>query len=248
MTKANVLQVATGEVGYLEKAGPKDLDSKTGNAGRANYTKYARDMDAIYGWYNGPKQGYDWCAVFVEWCFVQAYGASLARRVLPHSIYSAGCTQARAMYASAGRFSTTPKVGDQVFFYNSKGLVGHTGLVIAVDRDAITTIEGNTSAVSGVVANGGCVREKRYPITYNRIAGYGHPDYDALPKEKEEPKKMEERYNTLQEIERDAPWGAPTVAKLLSHQSILGDGTGLDLSRDMLRLLVINDRAGCYGD
>lgn len=249
---ADVLRIAWAELGYLEKASNKDLDSKTENAGKANYTKFARDLDAIYGWYNGPKQGFDWCAVFVEWCFIRAYGAELAKRVLPHSIYSAGCTQARAMYASAGRFSTTPKVGDQVFFYNSKGLVGHTGLVVAVDRDTITTIEGNTSAAAGVVANGGCVREKKYPITYNRIAGYGHPDYDALPKEpepeKEDKPMTEERYQTLTEIERDCPWAAPTVQKLIRRQAILGDGTGLDLSRDMLRLLVINDRAGCYGD
>lgn len=251
MTQNDVIKVAENEVGYLEKASNKNLDSKTANVGNANYTKYARDMDSIHGWYNGPKQGYDWCAVFVEWCFVKAYGEDLARKVLPHGIYSAGCTQAKAMYASCGRYSTTAKVGDQIFFYNSSGLVGHTGIVVAVDRDTVTTIEGNTSSSAGVVANGGCVRVKKYPITYNRIAGYGHPDYDALPTDTpQEPEKeddtVETRYNTLTEIERDCPWAAPTVSKLIRMQAILGDGTGLDLSRDMLRLLVINERAGCY--
>lgn len=63
----------------------------------------------------------------------------------------------------------------------------------------------------------------------------------------EEEINVEERYNTLTEIERDAPWAAPTVDKLIRRQALLGDGTGLDLSRDMLRILVIHDRMGLYG-
>lgn len=50
-----VLQVANNEVGYLEKASNSNLDSKTGNAGDKNYTKYARDMDNLHV-YNGKKQ------------------------------------------------------------------------------------------------------------------------------------------------------------------------------------------------
>ena len=53
-----VLSVAAAEVGYLEKANNKNLDGKTENAGDKNYTKYARDLDAIPGFYNGRKQGY----------------------------------------------------------------------------------------------------------------------------------------------------------------------------------------------
>ena len=53
-----VLSVAEAEVGYLEKANNKNLDGKTENAGDKNYTKYARDLDAIPGFYNGRKQGY----------------------------------------------------------------------------------------------------------------------------------------------------------------------------------------------
>ncbi len=241
MTKEDVIRVARAEEGYLEKKNSQSLDSRTANAGNANYTKFARDLDRLDGWYNGPKQGYDWCAVFVEWCFVKAYGAELARKVLPHSLYSAGCTQAKAMYVNAGRFSRTPQVGDQIFFSNSSGQIGHTGIVIAVDTDTVTTIEGNTSSAAGVVANGGCVREKRYPKIYNRIAGYGHPDYSVLPKEEE---TVEERYNSLVEIERHAAWAVPTIDKLIRSNALQGDGSGLDLSRDMLRILVILDRSG----
>ena len=60
---AKVLQIAQAELGYLEKATDeaKYLDSKTANAGYKNFTKYARDLDAIPHFYNGPKQGAPWC-------------------------------------------------------------------------------------------------------------------------------------------------------------------------------------------
>jgi LysM repeat protein len=44
----------------------------------------------------------------------------------------------------------------------------------------VYTIEGNTSSSSGVVANGGCVAEKKYKLSYGRIAGYGRPDYNSI--------------------------------------------------------------------
>ena len=52
-----VIDAVRTEVGYLEKASARDIDDKTANAGSNNYTKYARDMDAIPGFYNGRKQG-----------------------------------------------------------------------------------------------------------------------------------------------------------------------------------------------
>ena len=68
-----VLSTARAELGYLEKASKAQLDSKTANAGDKNWTKYARDLDAL-GVYDGPKNGYAWCAVFVFWCLVQTFG------------------------------------------------------------------------------------------------------------------------------------------------------------------------------
>lgn len=35
----------------------------------------------------------------------------------------------------------------------------------------------DTSGANGVIANGGGVCKKKYKLTYNRIAGYGRPDY-----------------------------------------------------------------------
>ena len=63
--RQKVLNIALAEVGYLEKASRNALDDKTANAGDANITKYARDLDAI-SFYNGRKQGVAWCDVFVD--------------------------------------------------------------------------------------------------------------------------------------------------------------------------------------
>ena len=54
-----------------------------------------------------------------------------------------------------------------------------------------------------------------------------------------------ENYNTLDEVPE---WAKETVKKLIAHGSLKGDTAGnLNLDLNMLRILVINDREGCYG-
>lgn len=43
-TVDKVIKVAENEVGYLEKKSNSSLNSKTANAGSANYTKYTYEM------------------------------------------------------------------------------------------------------------------------------------------------------------------------------------------------------------
>lgn len=178
-----VIAIARAEVGYLEKASNSNLDSKTANVGDNNYTKYARDMDKVTGFYNGKKQGFAWCDVFVDWCFYKAYGVDNAKRLLcqPDKSAGAGCTYSMRYYKNKGQLKTSPAIGDQIFFHDSgkTGHIAHTGLVIGFDKTYVYTVEGNTSSSSGVVANGGCVREKKYKLSYDRIAGYGRPKYDV---------------------------------------------------------------------
>ena len=177
-----VIDIALAEVGYLEKASNANLDSKTANAGSKNYTKYARDLDAL-GFYNGKKQGFAWCDVFVDWCFVQAFGKETALAITfqpakASSNCGAGCKYSRNYYKSKGRLYDAPEPGDQIFFYSSdKSSISHTGLVYAVDSTYVYTVEGNTSSASGVVANGGAVAKKKYKRSYARLAGFGRPDY-----------------------------------------------------------------------
>lgn len=48
-------------------------------------------------------------------------------------------------------------------------------------------------------------------------------------------------------VDKNMPeWAKPTITKLLSKGILKGDGEGLNLNDDMLRILVINDRAGIY--
>ena len=190
---SKVIKIAEAEVGYLEKASNKNLDSKTENAGYNNYTKYARDLHNA-GYYQASKQGYAWCDMFVDWCFLQLCGgdADKAQEIICQTgPYGAGCDFSAKYYKNKGRFYAEPKPGDQIFFWDSKNdRVGHTGLVYKVGSSYVYTIEGNTSSAAGVEANGGGVFAKKYKLTNSRIYGYGRPLYDEET-EKEETAKAE---------------------------------------------------------
>ncbi len=180
--RCKVIALAMSEVGYLEKASNVLLDEKTVNAGSANFTKYARDLDAIGDFYNGKKQGYAWCDVFVDWLMVKCFGVEAALKLLcaDRKSSGAGCTYSLNYYKAKGQFytrTTKPQVGDQIFF-GSVGNSSHTGIVYKVDETAVYTIEGNTSGEAGVIPNGGGVFKKCYPRNYSFIAGYGRPAYN----------------------------------------------------------------------
>ena len=173
-TAAKVIAVAVGEIGYKEKASNASLDDKAANAGSANYTKYARDFDQKYpNWYNGKKNGYAWCDMFVDWCFLTAFGYEKALKLLcqPEKSAGAGCTYSLRYYKNKGQFHTSgPKPGDQIFFGSSLDNSSHTGIVEKVDGSKVYTIEGNTSDQ---------VARRSYALSNSRILGYGRPAYDA---------------------------------------------------------------------
>ena len=180
-----VLNLARAELGYREKASNANLDDKTANAGSANWTKYARDLDRT-NWYNGGKNGYAWCDIWYDWLFYKCFGDPLGRNMLCQPIGSAGagCLYSAQYYKSAGRWHTnSPQPGDQIFFTYSPGEYSHTGLVEQVNGDTVTTIEGNTSDSVG---------RRNYNIGNPVIAGYGRPNWDlatgiVFPDEPAEP-------------------------------------------------------------
>ena len=181
-TPEKVIEVALSYEGYLEKASNSQLDDFKANAGNGNYTKFARDLDAIPGFYNTPKQGVSWCDVVVDAWFVYAFGVDAAKKLLcqPDKSLGAGCLYSARYYKEKGQFHNTPKPGDQAFFIDGDGDVGHTGLVYKVDNLYVYTVEGNTSPQAGVVGNGSGVYKKQYALSYSRIYGYGRPDYDNV--------------------------------------------------------------------
>ena len=144
-----LIQIAKNEIGYLEKASNSQLDSKTANAGENNYTKYWRDVKPSY-------QGQPWCAGFVSWCFMKAFGQEKAKELLKHWPYVYCPTMADLF-----TLNSNPKVGDIVIFYRN-GVFAHTGIVIKVSGDQFWTVEGNTSGGSTIIANGGGVCQKSY--------------------------------------------------------------------------------------
>lgn len=162
-----LILIAKNEIGYLEKKSNIQLDDKTANAGSNNYTKYWRDIKPSY-------QGQPWCAAFVSWCFMKAFGLDKAKKLLKHWPY-VYCPTMSELFT----LNSYPKIGDIVIFYHN-GTFTHTGLVTAVIGDKFYTIEGNTSGASGIIANGGGVCAKSY---YNsKLPGtkFCTPDYSLV--------------------------------------------------------------------
>lgn len=215
----DVIAIARSQIGYYEKANTSNLDSFSG-AGYGNNTKYARDFDQKWPeFYNGKKQGFDWCDIFVDWCHVMASlnsGGSVtdARNALcqPAKSAGAGCTYSAMYYKQAGRWGLTPQLGAQIFF----GDFDHTGLVYAYDNTYVYTIEGNTS--------GGCVAYKSYVRTSSWVTGYGYPKYgeSSTPVKKElkiySPMKKYQNGTTKEPVYKDTDLTTQT-GLLNAHES-----------------------------
>ena len=188
VTVEKLLAIALAEKGYYEKASNAQLDDKTANAGDKNYTKYARDLKAA-GYYNGNKNGYAWCDVFVDWCFFMLCGKDKAKAeamTCQTGTLGAGVKYSAQYYMNKGRyFESDPQPGDQIFFYKD-GIWTHTGIVKEVKSGKVYTIEGN---YKNKVAT--CV----YPLNYATIKGYGRPFYTEDNDSKSAPKVSDNTFN-----------------------------------------------------
>lgn len=135
--------------------------SQIGNVGGEPY----------WSWY-----GFDsyagWCACFVSWCADQC-GYIDAGIIPKYAWVPSGVAwfQKRNQWMDN---SFTPSPGTIIFFDwdedgGQDGEADHTGIVEKVEDGYIYTIEGNT---------GDCeCKEKRYPLGYYEIMGYGIPEY-----------------------------------------------------------------------
>ena len=162
-----LIEIASGEIGYLEKASNSQLYDKTANAGYNNYTKYwvevCPSLQANY-----------WCACFVSWCFKEAFGLETAKTLLKHwpYVYCPTLGQLFTKYAN-------PQKGDIVIFYRN-GEFCHTGIVIDVQGDLFYTIEGNTSGGSSITPNGGGVVKKSYYNSQLPGTKFCRPNYSIV--------------------------------------------------------------------
>ena len=195
--------------------------------------------------------------------FVYAFGADKAKKMLGG--FSAYTPTVANYFKNMNRYYSEPVPGDVIFFKN-KTRIYHTGIVYAVDNalGVVRTIEGNTSSVSGVVENGGCVAMKSYSLNYNKIAGYGRSKYELIETEELDMTQYEELKAEIEVLRsavdmltgkmiynyQDAnmpEWARLTVRKMFDKGILKGNENGeLGLTDEMLRMFVMNDRAGLY--
>lgn len=74
-TADEMIAAIEAEDGYVEKASASQLETKSGNPGDKNFTKYA-------AWYGHGLQGSPWCQMLISWC---AYTACAAHRAKAHT-------------------------------------------------------------------------------------------------------------------------------------------------------------------
>ena len=222
INKQTVIALAKSQIGYHEKASNAMLDDFTANSGNANYTKYARDLDAIDGFYNGKKNGYAWCDMFVDWCFVKAYGVYMGMLLLcqPMASAGAGCMYSAQYYEKQGRFfQGTPQPGDQIFFDYGGG-INHTGIVVDVNQYAVITVEGNSDDQ---------VQQCTYQLNNGCIAGYGRPNWeiDGVPDGSEFPDEPDEPAQNVCEVEVVLPviqYGEESLWVKVMQTLLIGKG------------------------
>ena len=216
-TGKDVLAVAISQLGVKEQPA---------NSNRVKYNT----------WYYGKEvsgAAYPWCMAFVQWCYAQAG--------IPLPLKTASCGALLRWYQEhdPACIVKEPVVGCIVIFdFPGGAATDHTGLFESRTNSTVTTIDGNTGTTSD--ANGGAVMRRTRSISYAKPV-YIKPR--AIWNEEDLDMK---RFNTLNEIKKEAPWAVATVEKLMERKALQGDGTGLNLSEDMLRLFVVNDRMGLY--
>lgn len=152
-TVDRVIRIAKAEIGYREGRS---------NGGWNNHTKYAPAVPSLE-W----AQNQAWCATFVSWVALKADVSTLYPR-------TASCDVAREWFRGRGRYSEYPAIGAQVF-YGTPADANHTGIVVAYDRDTITTVEGNTNDSGSREGDG--VYLKVRPRRAANVLGYGYPAF-----------------------------------------------------------------------
>ena len=177
-TAESVLKIAASYIGYCEKKTNAYLYDPdfTKNKGSNNYSMFGKDVSTPRYW-NGNKNGADWCTSFVCCCILYAAGGKPnggssnekyyadVKATQPYTSLGGSCYYQTNKYKSAKRFFSAPQVGDQAFFSR-----GHTGLVERVDGSTITLIEGNSNNK---------VERRTYKFPNSIFSGFGRPYYKA---------------------------------------------------------------------
>lgn len=115
---------------------------------------------------------YPWCCAFI-WCIFNEAGIDIKR--------TASCMMLGDWFKQEGKYhKDNPQIGDIVFFKfsGSSRWTNHVGLVIEVNGNTLTTIEGNTSSDNkGSQNNGGMVAIRTRKIN-SSVVGFGRVSDD----------------------------------------------------------------------
>ena len=180
-----------------------------------------------------------WCATFVSSVAIEAG----FEKIMPTEC---SCPQMIALYKSIGRWvendAYTPKPGDIIMYDwqdsgsgDSQGTPDHVGIVVSVSDGRMKIIEGNINNAVGY---------RNIQVDSRYIRGYCVPDYAKVSDDA----CVGGLDSMYQKIENVPDWAMDTVKKLVNRGILLGDENGnLNLTSDMVRILVILDRAGSFG-
>ncbi|MCI9119977.1 MAG: CHAP domain-containing protein [Oscillibacter sp.] len=143
----------------------------------------------------GQRYGYPrghWCDMFVSWC---AEEAGVPAEIFPASI---SCGEHYRMFREKEQFQPSaarggqyiPQQGDLVFFYNTRGVIHHIGLVLYTENGQVFTVEGNaltnrrdvpaaevSAQRQGALDPPDYVTVNRYLLEDSRLYGYAVPAY-----------------------------------------------------------------------
>lgn len=187
---AKVIALAEEQVGYVPYSGKKN--------------KYAEELDKV-DFFNGPKNGYDWCCCFVAWLFEHKWGKATAQKMLylPEKSLGAACPYVADYYINNKAWYAVPQVGDQILFGDRRD-EDHTGIVWKVTANYVYTIEGNAGGGNGKVM------KRQYALTNGWISGYGRPNWSVVASVEPKPEPKPE------------PAPKPTVPKIIEEDGIFG--------------------------
>lgn len=187
------------------------------------FNKYAKYLDSLGDIYNGRKDGYNYCDIFVDYMFISTFNKENGMALLYQDYFGlgAGCTYSARYFINNCAFYKTPEKGDQIFFTNDNGKTCyHTGLVYDFDNTYVYTIEGNV--------DGGKVKKLKHKLNADYIFGYGRPNWSILEGDDEM-----ERYKTIYDVPE---YYQGFVKNLIDTHCLAGKSPdNLDITEDMIR-------------
>lgn len=166
MKAEELIKKAASQVGYKESSG--------------NVTKYGAYFDAkppkgAWQFFNGKKNGTEWCSLFVHWCYCQLEDPKKVRENMGEpSDGSKNCAAGVLYFYRYMEYKKRivnkkqGKAGD-IIFLNTKKKPGHVGLIEKVSTLYYHTIEGNASNM---------VKRKKYLKISSKIFALGRYPYD----------------------------------------------------------------------